>query len=145
MAVNTALSGTDREHEELRLLYSTSVGEISFFKQQQWTVTNYAVAIYVGLVVIAKQLIAKPPDTWKVFVLTATAVAVAIAGIGVIRLLQSSIEVRRNRLCMIRSRFSEAFRAAWTQQKEKDDIQLLLYAVVVTGGVFSFWLLVGEA
>jgi hypothetical protein len=136
---------TDREHEELRLLYSASVGEISFFKQQQWTVTNYAVALYVGLIVIAKQLLTKPVTSWKVCVLSATVVAVALAGIAVVKLLQSSIEVRRNRLSAIRSRFSAAFVAAWTQQKEVDDIHFLLHAVIVIAGVFSFWLLVAES
>ena len=135
---------SDRKHEELRLLYSASVDEISFFKQQQWTVTNYAVALYVGLVVIAKQLLARPLASWKLCVLSATVVAVAIAGVAIVRLLQSSIKIRRNRLSDIRSRFSAAFRAAWMQQKEADDIHILLHVVIVIAGVFSFWLLVAE-
>jgi hypothetical protein len=31
-----------KDREELRLLYQTSGSDIAFFKQQQWSITNYA-------------------------------------------------------------------------------------------------------
>jgi hypothetical protein len=35
---NTAL--TDRDHDELALLYNVSVQDIAFFKKQQWVATK---------------------------------------------------------------------------------------------------------
>lgn len=145
MTAHQAPSLSDREHEELRLLYSVSVGDIAFFKQQQWIVTNYTVALYAGLVVIANQLLTKPVANWKLLVLYVIAVAVAGAGVGVLSRLQSSIEVRRKRLSAVRDRLSEAFREAWDQKKKSDDIVLLHRAVILVGVVISLWLIGGEA
>ena len=139
------MAAPPHENEELRMLYTVSAGDITFFKQQQWTVTNYAVALYVGFVVIATQLLTKPASGWKVVVLCVLTAAVAIAGLGALSLLQSSIEVRRNRLEAVRNGLSEAFRAAWTQNKRGDDILLLHRAVVIAGAVISIWLIGGWA
>lgn len=135
----------DLEHEELRMLYTVSAGDIAFFKKQQWNVTNYAVALYVGFVVIAAQFLTKPPSGWKLVVLCALAAAVGVAGLGALALLQSSIEVRRNRLAAVRKRLSEAFLEAWNQPKKSDDLLLLHRAVIIVGAIMSIWIIGGWA
>jgi hypothetical protein len=42
--------------EEMRLLYQVTVADLSYFKSQQWSVTNYSLLIYAGLVGIAQFL-----------------------------------------------------------------------------------------
>ena len=144
MTETTTPTLSDTEREELRLLYSVSVGDIAFFKQQQWTVTNYAIGTYVALVA-ADKLLAAEPCTWAFWVLGGAVVGAAVAGVGVVRRLQRSIKVRRGRLSAVRSRFSDAFLDAWHQHKdEKDDIHLLLQAVVILGGLLSLVLVVAS-
>lgn len=43
MATPPQLSDADRE--ELRLLYQVTVSDIAFFKQQQWSISNYALTV----------------------------------------------------------------------------------------------------
>ena len=131
-------------HEELRLLYTVSVADITFFKQQQWSVANYSCALYVAFVVTAKQFLGKTPDDWKLWVLCVLALAVASAGVGILCALQSSMALRRLRLRSIRAKFSSAFMAAWEKEKQADEVFKLLLAVIAFGAVFSSWLIYGE-
>jgi|KBSMisStandDraft_5_1062788.scaffolds.fasta_scaffold03142_11 hypothetical protein len=47
------------EDQELRLLYEVSVADLAFFRQQQWSIANYALLLYAALVGAVKLL--QPP------------------------------------------------------------------------------------
>jgi hypothetical protein len=133
------------EREELRLLYQTSVSDISFFKQQQFTITNYALTLQAGLLFVAYQVL-KPPFAalpfWSLLILVC---GVSAAGLLVVSRLSASIEVRRERLARVRSHFSPAFLAAWSVPKESDDFPWLLRAVLVVSGAIAAWLIIARA
>jgi len=130
----------NNEHEELRVLYQACVSEIAAFKQQQWTVTNYAIAIYVAIVLVGKEFLGVSIANWQRIVLCALGVGACVGAWAVLHMLQSSIQVRRDRLDRVRSHFSKAFMAAWDQPKEADEVLLLLKTVLVAGLVLSAWL-----
>lgn len=93
---------TDVDREELRLLYSVSVSDIAGFKQQQWSVTSHALAIYAAVVAVG-QLLTQPLvncERWALLLLVAAA---ATTGLGVLFNLHRSIEERRERLRKIRA------------------------------------------
>jgi hypothetical protein len=128
--------------EELRLLYDVTISDLSYFKMQQWAVTNYGLLIDGGLIGIA-QLI-KPLDKCDRWVLAALACFGAAAALVVLGKLQRSIDIRRKRLSNIRSKFGEAFMAAWSAGKKDDeymDVGRLLIGAVVLTALLTVWLL----
>ena len=135
---------TDRDHDELVLLYTVSVKDIAFFKKQQWVATNYAIALYVAVIAIASHILGTLTLAHKI-VLFVFSLGVMLAGIGVLCHLQNSVEVRRARLKAIRARFGEPFNTAWGAMPKKDNaLHVLLLAVVVIGFVVNAWLVILE-
>jgi len=131
---------TDDDREELRLLYNVSVADIAFFKQQQWSVSNYTLLIHAALLFIAYQLLNGPLATWHHWLLVVLAWTVCVAGIAMIHRLQSSIAGRRTRLGRVRERFGEAFRSAWSIPKDPDNVHWLLTTVVLLSAGVVTWL-----
>ena len=142
----------NNSHEELRLLYQTSVADLEFFKRQQWSVTNYALLLYaviVGIVQVLQGNVSGPEKT----VLCLVATVVALLGCYILRVLNSSIVLRRGRLITIRKSFSKDFRAAWSAMKnegetektaEEEEKKYFIYrslqAVVIAGAITVWWL-----
>src|SRR6266545_716215 len=84
-----------------------SVADIAFFKQQQWSTTNYALSIHAALLVIAYQLLTDKTErlaTWQGWLLVVLAWSVCVIGLAVVQRLQSSILGRRTRLERVRSK-----------------------------------------
>ncbi len=131
---------TDPDREELRLLYSVSVADIAFFKQQQWSVTNYGLALHAAFLFIAYQLLNRPLVTWQLWLLIVLTWGVCIAAIGMIERLQGSVIGRRTRLERVRVHFGQPFRLAWDIHKPKDDVHWLLVAVLVLSSTVVTWL-----
>jgi hypothetical protein len=136
----TADKDDARGHVELNTLYTACVTEIGGFKQQQMAVTNYAIAVDVGLVA-TKQLLGTAA-LWERTVLAILVLAAAAFAIVVLIKLRGSIEVRRRRLRAIRAKFTLAFREAWSQQKPTDILHWLFPAFVGGGAMVTFWLVV---
>lgn len=129
------------DHEQLRLLYQVSAQDIAFFKNQQWSATNYALLIQVALVYIAHQVL-KRPAVWEMVFLIVAAWAATLAGLLVISRLRNSIVARRQRLDNIRPHFGDAFKRAWDVKKEADDIHWLLQGAALLGAIVVTWLVV---
>lgn len=145
MVEDTAQAPSPEDREELKLLYEVSVADLAFFKQQQWVVTNYGIAIYVAFVAIASQLLTKPLATSHKILLSLLALAVLLGALGVLCQLQHSIEVRRTRLEKVREHFGTAFHAARGAMPKREDIVLwLLVAVLVAGFAITCWLVTLE-
>jgi uncharacterized membrane protein len=119
------------DHDELRLLYQTSVSDIAFFKQQQFTITNYALTLQAGRLFVAYQVLKPPFQALPFWALLVLVCAISVAGLLVIARLQASIEVRRERLARVRGQFGRAFVEAWSVPKEPDDFRWLLVCVLV--------------
>jgi len=110
-----------REHEELKLLYSSCVSEIISFKQQQWKVTNYALLLYVAIISISKLLMFD--QSLELIFLSIAALVVLIAAWFVIGKLSSSIQERRKRQIQSRKKFSDVFMFAWGGGRPLDEIE----------------------
>lgn len=131
---------TDKDEDELRLLYQVSITDIAFFKQQQWSVTNYTLAIHAALLFIAFRLLKDPLAVWQMWLLIVLAWAVCGAGLAVVERLQSSIIGRRTRLGRVRAHFGKPFTEAWSIPKPPDDVHWLLLFVMLLGAAVVTWL-----
>jgi hypothetical protein len=136
---------TEPDREELRLLYQVTVADIAFFKQQQWSATNYAVGAYAALLVIGYEWLNSPLQPWQVWLLTVLAWAVCLAGIAIVSRLQNSILGRRTRLERVRASFGTAFNNAWAIPKPQDDTYWLLHAFMLGGVGVVTWLVLARA
>ena len=133
------LKGDDRE--ELRLLYSSSANEIAFFKQQQWIVTNYAVAIQASVFAIG-HLIGADLQNWERWLLVLIVGATAISGLFILFLLHASIGVRRTRLRRVRASFGKPFRCAWHVPKQRDCVSFFLVFSQLVAAALASWLVI---
>jgi hypothetical protein len=130
------------EHDQLKLLYQSSVADLAYFKQQQWSLANYALLLFAGLVGAAKLLpvirTSEPLAFGALVVLTAVACSV------VLWKHEAAIEIRRARLAIVRNVFSEEFNRAWGVQGKRDEVvsvAWLLQFALVLGAVVSLWVL----
>lgn len=135
---------TESDAEELRLLYQVSVADIAFFKQQQWSATNYTLAIHAALLFIAYQLLKDALAIWQMWLLVVLACAVCVAGLAVVERLQSSILGRRTRLERVRAHFGKPFTEAWSIPKPPDDVHWLLVFVVLLSAAVVTWLVLAK-
>jgi hypothetical protein len=133
------------DRDELMLLYQVSVADIAFFKQQQWSVTNYAIGIHAALLFIAYQLAPQPLQTLVAWILIVLAWSAVAAGFWLVGRLQDSILGRRTRLKRIRERFGDAFNCAWEIPKPADDVYQLLHFVVFASASVITWLVLVRA
>jgi len=132
----------EREAAELVLLYQVSVSDLAFFKQQQWSVSNYSLLVLAGLCG-AMKLVVGPIDTVELIVLGALVLATAIGGSVMLWSLEAAIEVRRERLRAAREHFSDAFFRAWGTRGKLDErvsVCWLLQIVLVAGAAVALWI-----
>jgi hypothetical protein len=142
----TYMTDPSENQEELRMLYQVTVSDLSYFKTQQWSVTNYALLIYAALVGVT-QLLKPSPTSCERFFLSALAVAGMVAALVVLSKLQRSILVRQSRLVAARDNFSVSFKQAWAAEVKGPEYVhsiYFLYATVLIGGVLTIWLLVSR-
>jgi hypothetical protein len=143
--MSTTAALTEADQEELRLLYQVSTADIAFFKQQQWSVTNYTLTIHAALLFIAYQILKAPLGVWSVGLLAIFVWGVFAAALMVIDRLHTSIEGRRIRLKNVRAHFGKPFSEAWSIQKESDDIRWVLIFVLLLSSIVSSWLVFAQA
>ena len=136
------MNQTIDNQEELRMLYHITVSDLSYFKTQQWSVTNYSLLIYAALVGVAQLLNPTLNNCERLF-LSVLALATMAAGILVLRKLQTSILVRQARLDAARDNFSDIFKQAWAAETKSPEYVhsiYFLYATVIISGVLAVWL-----
>jgi len=128
--------------EEMRLLYEVTVNDITYFKTQQWSVTNY-VFLLLAAVAYLHQQIGDDLSPVELGALALLIAMVAIAGLIVLSKLQRSVRVRQSRLDATREFFSPGFMQAWsaeTKGREYVHSHWFLRAAVVLGAIIDFWL-----
>ena len=126
---------------ELRLLYQVTASDLTFFKSQQWVVTNYALLLLAGIVGVSQML--QPLTLLDRWALSAIALAVAGAALVVLSKLQKSISVRQSRLESLRTKFGGSFHFAWSAEDKGEDFvhhMHLLRIAVIGGSVVICWL-----
>ncbi|UNK56275.1 hypothetical protein MNQ95_08805 [Pseudoxanthomonas daejeonensis] len=127
--------------EELMLLYQITVSDLTYFKSQQWSLTNYAFLLLAGLIGV-DQLIGPSITIFERSLLVFLAFSIAAAGITVLSKLQRSIEVRQARLGAARNSLSSAFIAAWSAEvKGREYLHSIwfLRAAIVAGAAIVCW------
>ena len=149
------MTNEDREktlQEQLRLLYSSCVTEISSFKAQQWKTTNYALLVYAVIISIARTT--KPLSDVEWFLLFAATIAVLGSAAFIIKMLADSIHTRRKRLTEVRKHFADEFMIAWgggislkeviDDPNKKSRLDWFFYSVLGLGFAATVWLLVRQ-
>lgn len=140
-AVDITLDGMeqpDATTDELRLLYEVTVSDLTYFKTQQWSVTNYSLLLFAA-VVGAAQFLKPAPSQWERVVLGIIALVVASAACTVLWKLQQSVRVRQARLSAARSHFSRAFQRAWLAESKGPEYVHSIYFLY--GAVWIAWAL----
>ena len=128
--------------EELMLLYQITVGDLTYFKTQQWSVANYAFLRLAGIIGVAQ--VAAPLGTCERVFLVILVMLVAAVALVVLSKLQASIRVRHSRLEATRQSFSAAFNAAWAAEVKGPELVhsiWFLRAAVAIGAVIVTWLI----
>ena len=141
-SVSEQMPMSDRDHEELRMLYGITVTDLSYFKQQQWNVANYALLAEAGLIGIT-QLLRNPMPAVDRGVLACLAVVAAVVALFVLNKLQRSISLRQARLDAVRETLGDPFKRAWAaERKAEDAVQavLLLRGGIVVTAALTVWL-----
>jgi hypothetical protein len=137
----TPASLTDADREELRLLYQVTTADIAFFKQQQWSLSNYALTVVAALLFVSYQMLSHPLTTWQAWLLVVLSWAVVVAALMAIDRLQTSIAARRQRLANVHGHFGQPFQEAWRVPKEPDDFRWLLVLVLMASASVATWLI----
>lgn len=136
------MTDATENQEELRMLYQVTVSDLTYFKTQQWSVTNYALLIFAGLVGVTQLLKPLPVSSERVF-LGVLALVAMVAALVVLAKLQKSISVRQSRLVAARDNFSASFKQAWAAEVKGPEYVhsiYFLYATVSIGGLLAVWL-----
>lgn len=134
------MSDTSETKEDLRLLYQVTVADLSYFKTQQWSVTNYALLLFAALVGVS-QFIESPSVYERVF-LCILAFAALSSALVILAKLQTSILVRQARLAAAMDNFSPSFKKAWAAEPKGREFVHSIYflkATVVIGGILTLW------
>jgi hypothetical protein len=130
-------------HEELRLLYQVTVTDLSYFKTQQWSLTNYTLLLLTALVAVA-QILRSTLSVFERCALIGLGVATAIGALLLLSKLQDSIRIRQARLEKIRDGFSSSFNEAWSAELKSREYFHAVYflrVAIVIGAAVVCWLI----
>ena len=133
---------TSQNRDDLILLYQVSVSDLSYFKTQQWNVTNYAVLLLAGLVGTG-ELIGSHSEPFERVILAMLAVLASLAAQVVVGKLERSILVRQRRLELIRPQMGERFEQLWASaEKGKEFFHSLwfLRMAIAFAALVSVWI-----
>lgn len=137
---------TDHEHAELLSVYQSAIADITFFKSQQFTLTNYGILIYVAIVGVAGILKeGSRLESAETIVLLITALVVLLIGILVLGSLETALQKGRGRLERCVDHFSERIKTCVFQTtvraEDKPSLVNLFRAVFVLGFLAVAWVL----
>jgi hypothetical protein len=134
-------NATSRESQ--MALYQITVSDLTYFKSQQWSLTNHAILLLAGIVG-ASQLLGTV-KAWERIALTVLVLLVVLAGQIILTKLENSIIVRQARLHATREKLGFDFHESWAaKDKEPEAIHAvwILRGAILIGGVVAGWILV---
>jgi hypothetical protein len=135
---------SERTHAELLALYTGTISDLSYFKTQQWTTTNYSFLLFASVVAI-RQISGIQLVVIERTLLIGLVVFVAIAALVILQKLQDSIEVRQARLEYVRNQFGSVFNSAWSARTKGNEYVRsvwFLRLAVCSGTVIASWLMI---
>ena len=95
-----------KDPEDYRLIYSISVDDIRFAKQQQWRITYYTLIIMSGIYYIRSHYILS--CFWEIFLPICTSVA-CISAVVILGFIEKDIRRYRSRLLQVRASLTNEF------------------------------------
>lgn len=110
---------SEEERDDLHALYQACVTDLSFFKAQQWSITNYTLIAY-GALFAATEVI-RNNECWIKVAFAILAISVGISDTFLILSLRKAIMVRQARLAIIREKLTPIFREAWGAMEKGDE------------------------
>jgi hypothetical protein len=133
---------SELEHEELLVLFQVTAQDISFFKSQQWTLTNYTLVAFAAIVGIPKFIGVSLSCFYQIF-LSIVAVVLATSSLWIMFRLKKSIDERRDRLNRIYDKLSYVFLEALgnKQKVSTNEMFIFLCVFILCGLVVSIFLL----
>lgn len=140
--MNTPPPLKDQEHAELLVLYQVTTQDLTFFKSQQWALTNYGLLALAAIVGV-RQLSQVKITPCVATLLCAVAVFLTVLTAWLLLRLHGSIEERRGRLERIYARFSDEFRTARGMKRSVSawEIVLPLFGLLALALWLTVWLL----
>jgi len=141
VAAPAVSSITDAERQSLAVLYQVTAADIVFFKQQQWSVMNYAVGLNIAVTVIAGQVLKSSAPALAWWLLVVLTCAIPLVALLALNRLHRSILARRQRLDQTRALLGGLFIKAWQVEKEPDDFYLLFVGVLVAAWAVTLWVI----
>ncbi|MFV2045334.1 MAG: hypothetical protein ACC700_19140 [Anaerolineales bacterium] len=142
-----------KETNEAVVVFERVTEEIRFLKRQQWSITNYIIAAYVGIVAVSSILkdgVPSPIKAFEFIVLALAALAAMIIGFRIIRRLDKDLTKNRHRINRAIKRLPQAFEEIWISVPlaEREDsstsISWALRTAIVFGGLAVIYLLLGR-
>jgi len=129
----------------LELLYKDSVDNIRLYKQQQFTITNYAIALYVAIVALNDRF-DKATDFEK-GLLSSVALVVLIVGTSLIFRFHCSMVGNRQRMARIKESLDDVSKEIWnaydkpnhTSCRHNIGIAITLAGVLLLGASAVWW------
>ncbi len=140
--MSSSVEINEDERQELLALYQATTQDLSFFKSQQWAITNYALiafAAIIGVPQLAKQTFTPCVRT----LLIGAAIAMTVLSTIVLYRLKRSIDDRRARLDRVYDRFSDEFKNARGTKKKvsSEEMFVFLIALILVGAFIASWLI----
>lgn len=134
-----------KQCDALELIYKDAIDNIHLYKQQQFTITNYAIALYVAIVALYDRF-DKATDLEK-STLSSIALVVLIVGILFIFRFHYSMVGNRQRMAKIKESFDDASKEAWkaydkpnhTSYCHNIGIAFTLAGVLLLGALAAWW------
>jgi hypothetical protein len=136
----STLSGESRDAQ--LFLYQVTVSDLTYFKSQQWRLTNHCLLLTASLVAVGHAL--AEPMLWELCGLAALVVTAMAAGMLLLKKLQDSIVVRQSRLDAVREKLGLEFYETWAAKDKKSEYIhaiVILRGAVLSAGVVGCWLL----
>jgi len=104
--MNSKTTTNDRTRQDLHLLYTTSVGDIRFAKQQQWRFTYYALLLMTGIFYLRSNT--ELHLCWHI-ALAATTLLIAVFAVWVIIRIEDDLLRYRSKMIEVENRLPNIF------------------------------------
>ncbi|MDO9371076.1 MAG: hypothetical protein Q7U07_00555 [Gammaproteobacteria bacterium] len=134
-----------KQYDAFELLYKDSIDNIRLYKQQQFTITNYAIALYVAIVALYDRF-GKATDFEK-GLLSSVSLVVLIVGTVLIFRFHCSMVGSRQRMAKIQESFDNTSKEALeaydkpnhTSYRHNIGIAITLAGVLLLGALAVWW------
>lgn len=139
-----------KQCNELELLYQDAIDNIRFYKQQQWTITNYGFLLYVAIAALHEKFLLagqpKPTDLEKGILAAVSLLVLIVGGVFIFRFHGGMVGCRR-RMEKIRESFDGPSQTAWgvyikpdhTSYLHNIGISIALTGVLFLGALAVWW------